>query len=458
MSFDSGNHSGSALSEANATLDDSVQKASVGVYPWFVIGVLIFALTLSFIDRQILSLLVGPIKSELQINDTQMSMLQGFAFAIFYVLLAIPVGRAADHYNRRNIIAIGIGVWSFFTALCGFAKNFGIMFLARVGVGAGESSLMPASYSLIADYFPKERVSTAISIFQTGVSLGVGLAMLFGGMVVNYTESFKEVTLPLVGTVSSWRLTFVIVSIPGILAIIALMFVKEPKRKSLEAHHKTHFTIAEVLAYMFQRKRLILSHFLGFSLLATVSSGLMAWSPTYFVRSFGWSAGDAGVYLGLVALFIGTTAIIAGGALVDKLFKAGYRDAPLRIGIFTAIGMAIFGSALAFCNSAGIAQIVMLPLMFCSFSFLGVAPAALQLVLPNNLRAQVSAIYMLTANLVGLGLGPTVIAIVTDYGYRNEAMLKYSLATTIPIVALLAAIVLLSGFKAYRAEHLVQNP
>ncbi len=326
MSFDSVNQPSNAIPDANAMLKDKVQKASVGVYPWFVIAVLIFALTLSFIDRQILSLLVGPIKSDLQINDTQMSMLQGLAFALFYVLLGIPIGRVADHYNRRNIIAIGIGIWSFFTALCGFAKSFGVMFLARVGVGAGESSLMPTSYSLIADYFPKERMSTAISIFQTGVSLGVGIAMLFGGMVVNFTESFQEITLPLVGTTSSWRLTFAIVSIPGILAILALMFVKEPRRKSLESHQKKHFTVTEVFAFMSQRKKLILSHFLGFSLLATVSSGLMAWSPSYFVRSFGWSSGDAGIYLGIVALFIGTSAIITGGALVDKLFKANYRD------------------------------------------------------------------------------------------------------------------------------------
>lgn len=446
-----GTHNEHASSEKSGT-------EKVGVYPWFVIAVLIFALTIAFIDRQIISLLVEPMKGDLQITDTQMSLLQGLAFALFYTLLGVPIGRLADRKNRRNIIALGIAAWSIFTAMCGVAKSYWTLFAYRVGVGVGEASLSPAGFSLIADYFPKDRVATAISIYQTGVTIGFGIAMLFGGMIIHFTETINEVTLPFLGVISSWRLTFIIVSLPGVLAIIAMLFVREPQRKSSLAGEKEHFSLAEVFHYMLERKRLYFGHFFGFSLLCTAGYGISAWAPTYFIRSFGWSAGDAGIFLGLVALLPGTGAVILGGIVVDKLFRAGYRDAPLRVGIFSAIGMAVSGAAIAFCTSSLMAQIVMMPLMFCAFSFLGFAPGALQLVLPNKLRAQVSAMYLFLVNLLGLGLGPTVVALTTDYVYGDESLLKYSIATVTVVITLIAAVVLLSGLQAYRAEHQIANP
>jgi len=438
--------------------NENYQKDSVGIYPWFVIAVLIFALSIAFIDRQIISLLVEPMKADLQISDTQMSLLQGLAFALFYTLLGVPIGRLADRKNRRNIIALGIAAWSIFTALCGVAKSYWALFSYRVGVGVGEASLSPAGFSLITDYFPKDRVATAISIYQTGVTIGFGIAMLFGGLVINFTETIQEVNLPLIGVISSWRLTFIIVSLPGILAIIAMLFVREPQRKPSLAGEKEHFTVGEVVSFLIKRKRLFFAHFMGFSLMCTAGYGLAAWTPTYFIRSFDWTAGDAGIYLGLIALFLGTSAVIIGGVIVDKLFRAGYRDAPLRVGIFSAVGMAVSGAAIAFCTNSLMAQIVMVPLMICSFSFLGFAPSALQLVLPNKLRAQVSAMYLFLVNLLGLGLGPTVIALLTDYIFGDEALLKYSLATAIVVFNLIAAAILLSGLQAYRSEHRLVNP
>jgi len=437
---------------------ERLRKEKVGIYPWFVIAVLIFALTIAFIDRQIISLLVEPMKADLKITDTQVSLLQGLAFALFYTMLGVPIGRLADRKNRRNIIALGIAAWSIFTAMCGVAKSYWALFAYRVGVGVGEASLSPAGFSLIADYFPKDRVATAISVYQTGVTIGFGIAMLFGGMIIHFTETINEVSLPLVGAISSWRLTFIIVSLPGIAAIVAMLFVREPQRKSSLAGEKEHFTLGEVFNYMRERKRLYFAHFMGFSLLCTAGYGISAWTPTYFIRTFGWNAGDAGIFLGLVALLPGTSAVIIGGVIVDRLFRAGYRDAPLRAGIYSAVGMAVSGAALAFCTDAVMAQIVMVPLMVCAFSFLGFAPGALQLVLPNKLRAQVSAMYLFLVNLLGLGLGPTVIALSTDYLYGDESLLKYSIATVTVVITLIAAVVLLSGLHAYRAEHLLANP
>ena len=173
------------------------------LYAWFVVGVLMLAYMNSFIDRQILSLLVEPIRADLGISDTQVSLLAGLAFSIFYTLMGVPLARLADQSNRRNIILVGIGSWSIMTALCGAAQNFWQLFLARIGVGVGEAALSPAAFSMIADYFPKQRLARAISVYSMGVYFGAGLALMIGGVVIKMVSALPPTVLPVIGEVLS---------------------------------------------------------------------------------------------------------------------------------------------------------------------------------------------------------------------------------------------------------------
>src|SRR5882762_1767566 len=200
-------------------------------YSWYVVGVLTLVYVFSFIDRQIMSLLVRPLRRDLNITDTQVSILMGLGFAIFYTLCGIPLGRLADTRSRRSIIVAGFVAWSFFTAMCGLAKNFSQMLLWRIGVGVGEASLSPSAFSLITDYFPKERLATAISVYSMGIYIGAGMAYLLGGIVVGFASSQEMYNLPLVGATRSWQLVFFIVGLPGIFLALLLYTVREPARR-----------------------------------------------------------------------------------------------------------------------------------------------------------------------------------------------------------------------------------
>ena len=201
-------------------------------YGWYVAIVLMLCNTLSFIDRQILGLLAPLIKQELSLSDTKIGLLQGLAFGIFYTLLGMPMGRIVDRGNRRNLVAAGIFCWSLMTAACAAARGFWTLFLARMGVGVGEATLSPSAFSLLSDYFPRERLGTALSIFSMGVFFGSGSALIVGGLVI--------------GAVGSWRLTFLIVGLPGLLAGLLMFTIKEPARRNLLGGKVSRLSLGEV--------------------------------------------------------------------------------------------------------------------------------------------------------------------------------------------------------------------
>src|SRR5579884_2376448 len=205
-------------------------------YAWYVVGVLTLCYMLSFVDRQILSLLVAPIKRDLVLSDTRVGLLQGLAFALFYTFAGIPIGHLVDTRNRRNLVVVGILVWSVFTSACSIARSFLSLFLARIGVGVGEATLSPSAFSLIADYFPQERLSTAMSVSYLGALGGSALAFAVGGTVVDALAKIGTLHLPLLGQIASWRLTFLVVGLPGLLFALLAATAREPvRRKALRA-------------------------------------------------------------------------------------------------------------------------------------------------------------------------------------------------------------------------------
>ena len=422
-------------------------RAKSMAYPWLVVAILMVAYVFSFVDRQILNLLVGPIRRDLGISDTQMSLLMGFSFAIFYTILGIPLGRLADSSNRRGLITAGLVVWSLMTALCGVARSYWQLFLFRIGVGVGEATLSPAAYSMIADYFPPERRATAISVYAMGIYLGSGIAFLLGGLVIQFAVAQGAVTLPLVGDVRPWQLVFLVLGGSGVVFSLAFLLVREPPRSGVGAGCSVPFRA--VVAHLWRNRRTVLCHNLGFAMIAFCAYGTAAWVPSFFIRTFGWKAGEVGIIYGLIVMVFGCLGILFGGWLTDRWLRQGKPDAALRVGIW-ASSIAIVGNVYLLANTGTLAAILIVPSVFALSMPFGAAPAAIQEIVPNQMRGQASAVYLFIVNLIGLGVGPTAVALVTDYGFANDLALKWSLLIVGGLASLAAIALLSAGLKPYR--------
>ena len=441
--------------ESRKTSMDASQTSEPGMgYAWYVVIVLTTCYTLSFIDRQILGLLVDPIKKEFGISDFRLGLLQGPAFALLYTLLGLPMGRIADRRSRRNLIAAGVFFWSLMTAACSIARSYASLFLARVGVGVGEATLGPSAFSLISDYFPKERLGTALSVYSAGIFVGAGLANIVGGIVAQAVSTLPPVGLPLVGTIAPWRLTFLIVGIPGLLIGLLVYTVREPLRKNIlrtSDGDVSHLSLGEVLAQMKIRWQSVAGVSLGLSAQAMCNYALQFWGNPFFMRVFGWSKQRSGVVLGILILTTGLVGMYVGGKLCDKWLRAGLREAPLKVAVISTIGAGVF-----FCLAMSIQQVtwtvVMLtPALFFLAMPVGSSYAALQLIFPNQMRGQVSAIVIFTINIGGLTLGPPMVGLLNDV--LGEQMVGYSLAITLGFASLVSAILFRSIYVPYRRHY-----
>jgi MFS family permease len=420
---------------------------------YFALTILTIAYVFSFIDRQILSLLVEPMKEDLGISDVQVSLLQGMAFALFYTFMGIPIARLADASNRRWLITAGIAVWSLMTCLCGIARSFTTLFLARVGVGVGEAALSPAAYSMLSDYFPPEKLARALAIFSTGITIGGGLAYIVGGSVLNAVQGMGEVSLPLLGELRPWQLTFVIVGLPGLLIAGLMLLVKEPPRRGQQ---KEIESLGATLRFVKENRRGLGSHFLGVGVLSIFGYGLMAWYPTMFARVHGMDMREIGIQFGVIYLVCGTLGALFGAWCAQKLQARGYADANMRWLVISPWFMVLPGVAAPLMGSGDAAFLVVIPLIFFQNSYFGVSLAALQLATPNRMRAQVSSILLFVTNLLGLGFGPTAVAMLTDYVYQDPTAVNWSLAITAGIACPLASVIFGYGLKAY--SEMLKNP
>ena len=417
-------------------------------YAWFVVAILMMAYVFSFVDRQILNLMVGPIRNDLGISDTEMSLLMGFSFAIFYTIMGIPLGRMADSKSRRGLVTVGIIVWSVMTALCGLAKHYWQLFIFRIGVGVGEAALSPAAYSMIADYFPPSKRATAISVYSMVIYIGSGIAFLLGGLIVEFVTAQGAVTLPVLGETRPWQVVFYVLGASGLLFSFAFLLIKEPKRSG--AGTAAVVPIKEVVAYLKLNRRTVLSHNIGFAMIAFCSYGTAAWIPTYFVRVHGWSIGQVGLVFGLIVMIFGSLGIVTGGRLSDRWTAQGRSDAPMRVGLVAAICVIPFGAGYMLSPSSLVAGLFLVPATFFISMPFGVAPTAIQDIMPNRLRGQASALYLFIVNMIGLGIGPTAVAVVTDFVFHDDNMVGWSMFLVSGVAGVVAITLLATGMKPYR--------
>jgi MFS family permease len=412
--------------------------------------------TLSFVDRQILSLLVGPMKRDLALSDTRIGLLQGVAFALFYGLMGLPLGRLADTRNRRNVIIVGVVLWSFLTGACSAARSFWSLFLARMGVGVGEATLSPSAFSLISDYFPKEKLGLALSVYSMGIFIGSGLALIAGGSVVDAVTRMPMVTLPLLGTVAPWRFTFLIVGVPGLALALLLYTVREPIRRQLMRASNgapACLQVREVVVELRMRWQSVLGISLGMVFQSMGTYAFVAWAPAFLQRVHGWSAGRSGRALGLIILVFGCLGMSVGGRLCDHWQKKGVLDAPLRVAVVSAMGSGILFAFAMTAKQAGWTMFLIAPALFFLALPIGSSYAAIQLIFPNQARGQVSALFLLILNLGGLSLGPLLPGLLNDYVFRNEKMIGPSVAITIGIASALMLFTFRAAYLPYRIDY-----
>ena len=424
-----------------------------GAYPWFVVAILFVGYCFSAIDARVLTLMVGPIQADLGLSDFEMGLLQGFAFAILYSIAALPIGRFVDRTRRRSALIVwGVAFWSLMTALCGFATSFIALFVARVGVGVGEATLSPTAYSLISDYFERKRRALAISFYAIGYPIGGGLALLIGGWLLTHFTRQDGLTLPWLGQFAPWQAVFLCVAAPGILVALAMLLIREPLRRELAQSLAQRTSLREGFAYIMQRKLLFGSLIGSLGLIALLAIGTALWFPTFLIRTYRLSPGEVGLYYGSVMLVCGTVGTLFGGWLSGRLMQAGRADANMRIVLLSTL-LKGFPLVLApLMPSAALALTLMAVGTLIGQASQGVMLAAIQDVTPNQLRGQVTAIALLTVNLLGMGLGASVIAAITDFGFGDQGALRYSIAITGAVTLPLIVAMLVAALPHYRRE------
>jgi MFS family permease len=408
---------------------------------WWTLAVLVGLSAVSYIDRQIISLMVGPIRADLNVSDFQISLLQGIAFALFFATFGLPLGWLVDRTQRRLVIFGGVVVWSLATAASGLATSFGHLFLARLMVGAGEAALAPAAYSMIADLFPKRRLAFALSIFNIGGATGSALAVFLGGMLIT---GLSQVSIALPGgePLATWQIAFLSVGLPGLLFAFMIFLVREPTRSQTKSQ-TTAADMAELWAFVRTRWDFLAFHFVGFGCMSALGYAAMNWLPVYLMRRFGVPVAEAGALVGVIIVCSIPGGLLAS-ALVDRLFARGRSDAHLFLYVFIALALAILGPLAFFADGLPTFVALMAGVMFLAAAP-GTATAAIQITTPPRLRGRVSAMYLFIYQMVGLGLGPSVVAAFTDYVFKDDALVGYSMAATIAIFGLAAALLFALG-------------
>ncbi|WP_411288756.1 spinster family MFS transporter [Phenylobacterium sp.] len=428
------------------------QEPADSAYSYYVVGVLMLAYMFSFIDRTLLSLVLDPVRKDLDLSETQVSLLAGFAFAAFYTVLGLPFGRWADTRRRRNLIALGIGLWSLATFACGLASSFWQLFVGRMFVGVGEATLAPGAYSMLPDYFRRERLGFAMSLFTCGITIGGGLAMLLGGVVVEWAQTAQP-DVPFLGPMAAWQVPFLIVGPPGVLvALLVLFTVKEPKRRVEPGATGEALPIREVMAYLAQHWRTFTPVFLGFTGIVITGYAFNVWGPVYFMRVHGLSPTEVGLlYAGGFGV-AGTAGVLAGGWLSDRATKRGRANGPIWVSLWSAILQAPLFIGAYLSPSAPLAMLLFCAALGVGSVYGGLQGTAIQALTPNRMRGQVGALYLIVANMIGLGLAPTWTAMMTEHLFGGPQFVGQSLALTTAIGLTVAIILLTVALKPARVR------
>ncbi|MFW6092878.1 MAG: spinster family MFS transporter [Pseudomonadota bacterium] len=396
-------------------------------YAWFVVAVLALASAVSYVDRQVVAIVADSMKADLGVGDAQIGLLYG-VFAVFYAVAALPLALLADRRSRKHIIAAGIFVWSIMTITCGLTRSFWQVLTARIGVGIGEATLVPATNSLVGDYFPRDRIPLALSVFQTGAIIGTGLAFVVVGMVLAFVEQRPAPVLPLVGELAPWQQTFIFVGAPGILLAAVMLMVREPARRLAvdPATGRSTASFAEIREFYRRNARTFVLHHVGFLSFALMGFAFVFWTVPFFSRVHDLSPAVAAQIFGWIFIVGAPFGAVWAGLLAGRLSRRGRADGNVLAGLIGgAIGIPLV-LAIQLMPSPTLAFLLYVPAVFFVNSPFGLAFGALPVITPPQMRATVSAVYMFVMSL-GMMLGPPLAGLVNEQVFPQTDGVRYSL-------------------------------
>ena len=432
-----------------------IRAASVSpAKAWWTVIVLLIAYIFSYIDRSIIALLVGPIKADLGLSDTQYGAVSGIAFAIFYAGVALPLAWLADRKSRRAIIIWGVTIWSLATAACGLAQNFWHLFAARMGVGAGEAVLQPAAFSLIADLMPKEKRGVAYGVFGSGTFIGGGLALIVGGAAVAWIDSLGTLPWPLTGW-KTWQVVFLLVGLPGLLAALLMLTIHEPRH--LPENRVQPAPPGAYAAFLKKNWVLLSMLFAGFAASGMVSTATQGWMPAFYMRQFGMTPLTTGALLGPLTLIVAPIGAVTVGFVLNYWTRKGKDSAPMQVAFLATI-----------IQTPAVMIAPMMPTWESSMAVYSIglflspwpyvcAAAGLQLITPPNLRAQVSALYAFVVTIIAIMSGPLLVGIFNDHLFRDEMAVGKSITLTCGIAGFIMAFLSVQLFGRFAAAVRVQE-
>lgn len=423
-------------------------------YAWYVVVLLTLGYILSYIDRSILSMLVEPIKADFDLTDTQIGLLLGPAFAIFYASMGLPLGWLADNMKRRTLVGIGIFVWSAATCFSGFAKGFASLFIARVTVGAGEATLGPCAISLISDMFPEGKRARALAVYSTALSIASAIAFFGGAKLLAWANNFDTTGLPIIEGLKPWQIVFIIVGSPGLILGLLMLSIKEPKRQAdfeSDGVKKQSVKISDTLKYYKENGGPFFSicMLLGLMLIIVYSQ---FFATAMYERTWGWTASEYGVRNAVGLIIFGPTSVMFGGWLVDYFHDKGVKDAGLKvlkIGFYILVPFNI------------IYPLMPNPWAALIVSFIGVSGIAITTVaglptvlkiIPAQIRGQSIAIYYMIMSLAGLFIGPTAVGFTSDVIFGDPSKLNYAMALVTAVFGIIALLALPFVTKIYSIQ------
>ena len=432
--------------------EEQTTQLRIAPQVWGVIVILLMLYTLSFIDRQIITLMVKPVRDGLGIDDVQIALVHGVAFSLFYAIAGVPFGWLVDRHSARLLVFLGVLGWSLSTIACGFAADFGELFVARLGVGVAEAVLVPAAFGIIAGAVPKGRLSVASSVFMMGSLFGGALAFAVGGAVVNAVSTEPSVILPLFGPLAPWRAAFVLVGLPGLAAAFLVWLIPARRKTSISAT-ASDATAGSFGHFLVTRWPFLASHLASFATLGAAAYGSQAWGPAHMAADFHWSPLAIGLGFAAVMGVAGSLGSVVAAAGVDRLYRRGVRDAHHRVHVVTTLIGGPLGIA-AFLVNDPWAMLILLGLSYSTLiSFAGTATGALQLIAPPGLRGRVASLYSVALAVGGAGLGPLLIAFVSSSLLGREHVDGLAVAISIALCSAIAVPLLLVARRHFVAAQ-----
>lgn len=417
---------------------------------WYAVGVLALASCFALLDQGIMGLLINQIIADFNLTDTQASLLLGPAFVLFYAVLGVPLSPLIDRWRRTWIISAGVLVWSLATAVCGLASSFVQLFIARFAVGAGEAVNGPAGHSIVADYFPRERLPRAVAVLHVGMVAGSGLSLLLGGTMIWLVMQIGSPDLPLLGAMRPWQLVFMGVGLPGVLVALLLLTVREPPRRTIRAEISP-VPLVGALGYMGTRFAIYGPLFIGLTL-GSLDSGGRAWGAAFFERTHGWPPSTYGMAAGTVAILSMLGGLWLGTLWVERMQRQGRADAPLRLIVWArainipfAVAMPLMPTPelALLCGAVGSLTLGMSGPML---------NAVILIITPNQVRGQMMALYLFIYTVIGQGLAPVLTALTTDYLFTSPEDLRWSIMLLHVVLLPAALVVTMLGVKPFRRE------